>query len=119
MLPFPLTRIKKAQDRVLRISQVRVMVWNWFVRVLRTAYKQWAEYNHPGRNWQYLDSVQFTPKTIKYPNKIGLVERAQPSLPSNHPARLAPDMKARPKLTHERDLLLNQQHHCFFRRSMP
>ncbi len=100
MLPFPLTRIEQAQDWMLRIGPVRVMMRNCFVRVLRAAREQRLKHSDPRSYRQNLRGIEIASDAVKDLDQIGLMEGAQSPLPGDHPARLAADLKARPKLTH-------------------
>jgi len=104
---------------MIRIGEVRVMMRDRSVRVLPAARQQRIEDCCPGPCRQYLGRIEIAPKAIDHPDEITLVERAQPSLPGDKPARLAPDLEARPKLAHQRHLLADREYHRFFDLSMP
>ncbi len=104
---------------MLRIDKIRIIMRDRFVRVLRAARKQWIKDCNLRQCRQYLGRIEIAPKTIKYPDKVALVEGAEPPLPGNQPARPAANLKARPNLPHQLYLLANRERHRSFCLSVP
>ena len=86
---------------------------------IRAAREHRVKHCHARPYRQYLGCIEIAPEAVKHFDKVALMEGANPPLPGNQPARLAADLKARPKLTHSCHLPADRDHHRFFRRSMP
>ena len=80
-LPFPFVWIVQAQDRILRIGNVRIMMRDRFVGVFQAVRKNRVKDCDLWHSRQYLDRIEIAPKTIKHPDKIALMDGAQPPPP--------------------------------------